>query len=105
LGNTKTIFEFAPVTTIELPQTQAYRAHHISGDSKMPRLVTKLVAGLAALAVFAGTADADSFKVFRKRRGFFETLFGGRSNSEPQLYINSNGEIVTFRKPKCNLWL
>jgi L,D-transpeptidase YcbB len=66
----------------------------------MPRLVSKLVAGLAALAVFAGTADADSFKVFRKRRGFFETLFGGRSNSEPQLYINSNGEIVTFRKPK-----
>jgi L,D-transpeptidase YcbB len=66
----------------------------------MPRLVTKLVAGLAALAVFAETADADTFKVYRKRRGFFESLFGIKPRSEPQFYVDQNGQVFAPSRSK-----
>jgi L,D-transpeptidase YcbB len=64
----------------------------------MSRFGLKLVASLAAIAVFAGTADADSFKVYRKKRGFFESLFGIRSDA-PQ-YVSNNNQVFRVKRPR-----
>lgn len=66
----------------------------------MSRLLPKLVSGLAALSVFVSVADAESFKVYRKRRGFFETLFGISPRQEQQRYITGDGQIITLARPK-----
>jgi L,D-transpeptidase YcbB len=45
----------------------------------MPRLASKLVLGLAALAFATSAAEADSKYFFRRKANFFESLFGSRS--------------------------
>ncbi len=49
---------------------------------KMSRFSSKLLVGLAAVAFLAGTADAEQ-KVYKKRLGFFESLFGGNQTRTP----------------------
>ena len=63
----------------------------------MSNLTPKLVLGLAALAVFAGSADAGQ-NTYKRRLGFFESLFGGidsRSPSHP-IFDNSSEQKLTW---------
>ena len=63
--------------------------------SKMSKLSSNLVVGLAALAVFAGSADAGS-KTYKRRVGFFESLFGGTQSdtpSRPVFQTNDGGKL------------
>ena len=66
----------------------------------MLRSMPKIVAGFAALSVFVGSADAETFKVYRKRPGFFESLFGSR-NPPPRNdgFTNDDGNFV-FKKAR-----
>jgi L,D-transpeptidase YcbB len=64
----------------------------------MLRLVPKLIVGLAALSLFVDSADADSFKVYRKRRGFFESLFG--VSNPPPRYVSNDGQLFNVQQPK-----
>ncbi len=63
----------------------------------MLRFVPKLICGLAALALFAGAADAETFKVYKKRRGFFESLFGSQSESLSRPTVSSDGQIIRLK--------
>ena len=64
----------------------------------MPRIVPKLICGLAALALFASVADAETVKVYKKRRGFFETLFGARTDYQPRPIVSNDGKIIRLKK-------
>ena len=63
----------------------------------MLKRTPKLVVGLAALAIFASSADAGQ-RVYRKRLGFFETLFGGirrdEQNAPPVFYDNQSAKLT-----------
>ena len=63
----------------------------------MHRYLPKIICGFAALALFAGTADADTFKVPKKRRGFFESLFGG-SAAQQRPIVSADGKIIRLKK-------
>jgi L,D-transpeptidase YcbB len=56
----------------------------------MPRLAQKFVVSLACLSVFAGVTDAEAKDVFRRRVGFFESLFGTPQRTAPRQTIFSN---------------
>jgi L,D-transpeptidase YcbB len=64
----------------------------------MSRWVLKSVACVAALSVFAGIADAESSKNYRRKRGFFETLFGVRPDNQPEIYVTQDGQVITSQK-------
>ena len=64
----------------------------------MLRHLPKLIAGLAAMSLLLDTASADSFKVYKKRRGFFESLFGVRS--DPPSYVASDGQSFYVKRQK-----
>jgi L,D-transpeptidase YcbB len=64
---------------------------------KMSKFYSNLLVGLAAFALFAGTADAGQ-KVYKKRLGFFESLFGGiqtRTPSRP-IFGSSDSAKLTW---------
>ena len=67
---------------------------------KMSKLSTNLLVGLAAVALFAGTADAGQ-KVYKKRLGFFESLFGGtqtRTPSRPIFGSTDSGKLTWWEQ-------
>ena len=64
---------------------------------KMSKFSSNLLVGLAAFALFAGTADAEQ-KVYKKRLGFFESLFGGTQTRTPSrpLFGSTDGAKLTW---------
>ncbi len=63
----------------------------------MLRFVPKLICSLAAMALFAGVADAETVKVYKKRRGFFDSLFGS-SNYQQRPIVSADGKIIRLKK-------
>ena len=68
----------------------------------MSKLTPKLLIGLAALVMFADSADAGQ-KIYKRRLGFFESLFGGfHSQQAPQptynlsIYNNNQSARLTW---------
>jgi L,D-transpeptidase YcbB len=69
----------------------------------MPRqapksLVPKIIVSLACLALFVGSTEADARSLFKRRLGFFESLFGApRSAPRETIYgSNDNGDRPTW---------
>jgi L,D-transpeptidase YcbB len=65
----------------------------------MPRSAQKLVLSLACLSLFASFGDAESKDLFKKRVGFFESLFGTPQRTPPRQTIfgsNQSGEKLTW---------
>jgi L,D-transpeptidase YcbB len=69
----------------------------------MPRLapkslVPKIIVSLACLTLFVGPNEADAKTIFKKRLGFFESLFGtNRAPPRGTIYgSNDNGERLTW---------
>lgn len=68
---------------------------------KMSKLSSNFVVGLAALALFTATADAGQ-KIYTKRVGFFESLFGApqpRAPSRP-IFSSDGSEKLTWWEQK-----
>ena len=64
---------------------------------KMSKLSSNLLIGLAAIALFAGSADAEQ-PTLKRRPSFFENLFGGiqtRTPSHP-IFNSNSGEKLTW---------
>ncbi len=64
----------------------------------MLRFVPKLICAFAALALFAGDADAETVKIYKKRKGFFESLFGRNSNYQQRPIVSADGKIIRLKK-------
>ena len=64
----------------------------------MLRFVPKLMCAFAALALFAGDADAETVKIYKKRKGFFESLFGSNSNYQQRPIVSADGKIIRLKK-------
>ena len=72
---------------------------------KMSKLTPKLIVGMAALAIFASSADAGQ-RIYRKRLGFFESLFGGiqRDQQNPPLvfYDNQSAKLTWWEQQQLD---
>jgi L,D-transpeptidase YcbB len=65
----------------------------------MSRLAPKLLVSLACVTLFLGTGAAEANGLFKRRLGFFESLFGNSQPRAPRQTIfgtNSNGERLTW---------
>lgn len=63
----------------------------------MLRFVPKLICAFTALALFSGVAEAETVKVYKKRRGFFESLFGSNSNYQQRPIVSADGKIIRLK--------
>jgi L,D-transpeptidase YcbB len=68
----------------------------------MPRLAQKLVLSLACVSLVAGACDAEAKTLYRKRVGFFESLFGIPQRTPPSRTIfgsdPAGGKLTWFEE-------
>ncbi len=71
----------------------------------MSKLPLKIVVGMAAIAIFANCADAGE-KTYKRRLGFFESLFGGiqrqDSSSRPVFYTDQSARLTWWEQQQVD---